>query len=246
MILVGAILLTIVLLVTALEASLAMGVNLYLAYGLVLALWAVRDADRVRLRDYRTQLAVPPLVLGLLMTLLWPVFLPWYLHVRHRIGKGRLTAATPDKRPRRLGLVAMIAIGAVGLSGSDLGLGFRDVADGGSADMEEVLPVSMAVGNAVANALDPQALGLTGGGEVTLDLDSEGVLTIEIPAAAETDSEVLEDAGYRAARAAVSAYSGAEPLREVVVGFWAEEKYGPVKLSRWIDEVSLTVSPGPP
>ena len=68
---------------------------LALLAALAVATWVVRDAARLRLREYETSLAWRPSVLFIVTAALWIVVLPWYLTVREGIEAGRV--------PRRSG-----------------------------------------------------------------------------------------------------------------------------------------------
>lgn len=63
-----------------------------------ISLWAAVDSHRIGLRNYRTRLAVNPILLFNLMYLLWPVVFPWYLVICSRIGDGTL-ARKETSRP---------------------------------------------------------------------------------------------------------------------------------------------------
>ncbi len=52
------------------------------------SLWVVWDARRIRLRDYRTQLANEPVMLLFLAFAFWAIVFPWYLIVREGIRRG--------------------------------------------------------------------------------------------------------------------------------------------------------------
>ena len=58
---------------------------------LLTSLWASVDSERVRLRTYKTRIALHPLVLFNAMMWLWPLLFPWYLVVCSKIGDGTMT-----------------------------------------------------------------------------------------------------------------------------------------------------------
>lgn len=97
-------------LVLSIPLSLALGLSVLtlsyltgfpLAHVLVLftGIWVGVDAERLRLQDHRTGL-VHPVVAGVASVLLWPIAVPWYFHVRHRITSGALQ---PLRRCRSCG-----------------------------------------------------------------------------------------------------------------------------------------------
>ena len=55
-----------------------------------ISLWAAVDSHRNGLRNYKTLLAINPILLFNVMYLLWPVVFPWYLVICSRIGDGTL------------------------------------------------------------------------------------------------------------------------------------------------------------
>ena len=55
-----------------------------------ISLWVTADSYQVRLRTYRTRLALHPIALFNAMMFLWPVVFPWYLIVCSKIGDGTL------------------------------------------------------------------------------------------------------------------------------------------------------------
>jgi uncharacterized membrane protein YciS (DUF1049 family) len=76
------------------------------------AAWAAWDSTQIHIREFKTTMAVTPIVLGLGIVVLWIVFFPWYLAVRYRIGQGT--------QPRKVAAaeVASDASAAVESSGS--------------------------------------------------------------------------------------------------------------------------------
>lgn len=54
------------------------------------SVWATVDSSRLRLQDYRTLIALHPILLFNLMYLLWPLMFPWYLMLSARIRLGQL------------------------------------------------------------------------------------------------------------------------------------------------------------
>jgi hypothetical protein len=67
----------------------------YLLVGLT-AVWVALDSKRIRIQEYRTQLAVPPVALLALVVIVWPLAFPLYLRTRHRIGSGEIEAGPYD------------------------------------------------------------------------------------------------------------------------------------------------------
>ena len=61
------------------------------------SLWVVWDAQRIRLRDYRTQLANEPAMLLFICFAFWGIVFPWYLIVREGIRRGLV----PTRREAR-------------------------------------------------------------------------------------------------------------------------------------------------
>jgi hypothetical protein len=55
-----------------------------------ISIWVAVDSDRVGLRNYKTRIALHPIVLFNATYLLWPVLFPWYLIVCSKIGDGTL------------------------------------------------------------------------------------------------------------------------------------------------------------
>lgn len=55
-----------------------------------ISLWVTADSYQVKLRTYRTRLALHPIALFNAMIFLWPVVFPWYLIVCSKIGDGTL------------------------------------------------------------------------------------------------------------------------------------------------------------
>ena len=54
----------------------------------VTAAWAAWDSTQVRVRDYKSGMALHPAGVFLGIALLWIVGFPWYLAVRYRIKRG--------------------------------------------------------------------------------------------------------------------------------------------------------------
>ena len=64
------------------------------------SIWAAVDSARLDLQEYRTKIAVNPLILFNAMYLLWFILFPWYLVVRSQIRAGTLPRReTPDIPP---------------------------------------------------------------------------------------------------------------------------------------------------
>jgi hypothetical protein len=64
-----------------------------------ISLWVTVDSHQVRLRTYRTRLALHPIALFNAMMFLWPVIFPWYLIVCSKIGDGTLPKKSDEKDP---------------------------------------------------------------------------------------------------------------------------------------------------
>ena len=55
------------------------------------SIWSAVDSARMELREYKTRIALHPLILFNAMYLLWFVLFPWYLVIRSRIRAGTLS-----------------------------------------------------------------------------------------------------------------------------------------------------------
>lgn len=65
--------------------------DVFVALAIVaISLWVTVDSHKVRLRTYRTRIALHPIALFNAMMFLWPVLFPWYLIVCSKIGDGTL------------------------------------------------------------------------------------------------------------------------------------------------------------
>lgn len=66
------------------------GINAYYILIAGTALWVAYDSRRVGIREYQTQLALPPLSLAVATVVVWPIMFPLYLRTRHRVISGQL------------------------------------------------------------------------------------------------------------------------------------------------------------
>jgi hypothetical protein len=82
----------------------------YVMVGLT-ALWAAVDSRRIRIDQYDSAMAMPPVGIAALFILGWPVAFPWYLRVRYRIAKGLVGPRQP--RSNVAGYVILGVMGAV-------------------------------------------------------------------------------------------------------------------------------------
>jgi hypothetical protein len=65
------------------------------------SLWVAVDSAKLDLQEYRTKIAVNPLILFNAMYLLWFILFPWYLIVRSQIRAGTLPRREPPNVPPR-------------------------------------------------------------------------------------------------------------------------------------------------
>ena len=62
---------------------------------LATATWAAWDSTRIRIREYKSGIALSPVALWIGIVMLWLIGLPWYLTVRYRISQGTQPRAVP-------------------------------------------------------------------------------------------------------------------------------------------------------
>jgi hypothetical protein len=73
---------------TAACALLSAGFGLISIFVIVTAVLAALDAKRIRIWQYRSDIAMKPGMLFLVLLLIWPIVFPWYLGLRFKILAG--------------------------------------------------------------------------------------------------------------------------------------------------------------
>ena len=71
-------------------AQTKLGVPLVWPMIVITASWAAWDSTRIRIRDYKTGVALHPAALWVGIFFLWIIGFPWYLAARYRIQNGTL------------------------------------------------------------------------------------------------------------------------------------------------------------
>ena len=99
--------------------STALGVNLYWPMAAGWALWAALDARRRQLERFERVFPLQSLPLAISVLFLWPISLPWYVHLRTKAASGRLTLPGRASRARYV-LVGLAAIVPLVVFGGNL------------------------------------------------------------------------------------------------------------------------------
>jgi hypothetical protein len=176
------------------------GIDLYWPMAALWGAWAAIDAKRHDLKRYERVFPLEPWALLVAVTVMWPVALPWYLRLRHRVRTGRLQAPTRPSRARYVlvALAFLLPFGALALP-----------------KLLEQLPS--------ARQLQPleRAATSVAGEPVNVSLDSDGTLTLTVfhrPDPRELHEE-RRDVAHRIAEAVVEANDDPEAFRIVTVAF---------------------------
>jgi hypothetical protein len=180
------------------------GVDLYWPMAAAWGLWAAYDARRHDLKRYERVFPLEPFALAAAVTIVWPVSLPWYLRLRHRILTGRLPVPTRPSRTRYalIALAFLLPVAALGVPKL----------------------LERFTGSGQLQALERAAVGVAGE-PVHLSLDSRGTLTITVfhrPVPGELREE-RRDVAHRIAEAVVQASEDPEAFDVVAVAFAAAE-----------------------
>jgi hypothetical protein len=176
------------------------GVDLYWPMAAAWGLWAAYDARRHDLKRYERVFPLEPFALLAAVTIMWPVSLPWYLRLRHRILTGLVPLPTRPSRAR----YALIALAFL--------LPFAAL---GVPRLLERL-----TGSDELQSLERAAVGVAGE-PVHLSLDSRGTLTITVFHTPLPDelTEERRDVAHRIAEAVVRASEDPEAFDVVEVAF---------------------------
>jgi hypothetical protein len=180
------------------------GVDPYWPMAAAWGIWAAADARRHDLKRYERVFPLEPFALLAAVTIMWPVALPWYLRLRHRIRTGRVPLPTRPSRAR----YALIALAFL-----------LPVAAMGVPKLLERL-----TGSDELRALERAAVAVAGE-PVHLSLDSRGTLTVTVfhrPLPGELVEE-RRDVAHRIAEAVVQASEEPEALEVVAVAFASAE-----------------------
>ena len=176
------------------------GIDLYWPMVALWGAWAAIDARRHDLKRYERVFPLEPWALLVAVTVMWPVTLPWYLRLRHRVLTGRLKAPLRPSRARYVlvGLAFLLPFGVLALP-----------------KLLEQLPS--------ARQLRPleRAASNVAGEPVNVSLDSDGTLTLTVFHRPEP-GELLEerrDVAHRIAEAVVEANDDPAAFRVVTVAF---------------------------
>ena len=97
----------------------ALGVNLYWPMVAAWAIWAALDARRLQLERFERVFPLQSLPLAISVLFLWPISLPWYIHLRTKAAAGRLTQPQRASRARYV-LVGLAAAVPLIVFGSNL------------------------------------------------------------------------------------------------------------------------------
>lgn len=57
---------------------------------IITSVWMAVDSNQIKIREYKTGLAVHPALIFLFSLMIWIVCFPWYLSVRHKIKNGEM------------------------------------------------------------------------------------------------------------------------------------------------------------
>ena len=176
------------------------GIDLYWPMAALWGAWAAIDAKRRDMRRYERVFPLEPWALLVAVTVMWPVALPWYLRLRHRVRTGRLKAPLRPSRARYVlvGLAFLLPFGALALP-----------------KLLDQLPW--------ARQLQPleRAASNVAGEPVHVSLDSDGTLTLTVmhrPAQGELHEE-RRDVAHRIATAVVEASGDPDAFHVVTVAF---------------------------
>lgn len=167
---------TVALLLASSWLSRASGFNAYYLLVGVTAVWVAYDSWRLRIREYATQLALPPIALAAAVAVVWPLMLPLYLRTRDRIRRGGIPKGR--LRQRRWGWVVGLAAIVVGFAAT-VSWATRDA-------RRELLPLARGIAAEFSTGVD---LSVEDGWRATVTLPAPGA-----------DSTALEDLAFRVAR----------------------------------------------
>lgn len=100
---------TLALLLGASWVSQPDGLNAYYILIGLTAVWVAYDSKRLELREYATQLALPPIPMAVATAVVWPLMFPLYLRTRERIKRGKISKGELHQRvwPWITGLAAI-------------------------------------------------------------------------------------------------------------------------------------------
>jgi hypothetical protein len=193
------------------------GIDLYWPMTALWGAWAAIDAKRRDMRRYERVFPLEPWALLVAVTVMWPVALPWYLRLRHRVRTGRLAVPLRPSRARYVlvGLAFLLPLAALALP-----------------TLLEQLPS--------ARYLQPleRAASHAAGEPVNVSLDSDGTLTLTVlhrPEPGELHEE-RRDMAHRIAVAVVEANDDPDAFRVVTVAFAVVQ--GPPGMTvRHVDDV---------
>jgi hypothetical protein len=88
--------------------STALGLDLYWPMTGAWAIWAALDSRRLKLDRFERVFPLQPMPLAFSVFFLWPISLPWYIHLRAKAESGNLTQPPGPSRARYV-LVAVAA-----------------------------------------------------------------------------------------------------------------------------------------
>ena len=99
--------------------STALGVNLYWPMTAAWALWAALDSHRLQLERFERVFPLQSLPLAISVLFLWPISLPWYIHLKTKAASGALTVSERPSRSKYF-LVGVAAAVPLVVFGSNL------------------------------------------------------------------------------------------------------------------------------
>ena len=190
------------------------GIDLYWPMAGLWGIWAGLDSHRRDLKRYERVFPLEPWALLAAVTVMWPVALPWYLRLRHRVATGRLKVPARPSRARYV-LVALAFIGPLAVLALPKVMSHVPV-------LGDIAPIQRAASEAAGEPVD---VSLVSGGTLTItvlhQLDARELHEERMAVARRVAESAVSAAGakpsFRRVRVAFATVEGAPGMRETTL-----------------------------